>query len=256
MPAPNASGFNIAMGAVLAFMGVMVGFVGIMGMIGEGLSGIGWVMGGMAFGGVLMVVGGIQMFRDGRSDRTKQQEVSAAAKEGHAHAAIPDVLAEWPLDARTWNAFTINEKKYRNRDNIWFFVAFIFLGTLTLMLSRDSTFLLALSIAAVIGLITVIARRTVALQKLQVPSEMPRSVVVGRRHIILNGKLYPINADRMTTRKGRLIRDGEPAILELTLYWPTRNGETFDELRIPVPPDAIAQAEYVITQLFPHNPQA
>lgn len=256
MPAPNASGFNMALGIILLFLGVMVGFIGIMGVIGEGLNGIGWLMLLMGMGGVLMVVGGLQMVRDGNTDRKKQANAAQAARSGQALAVLPDILAEWVLDEQTWKDFCINEKKYRNQDNLWFFVAFLFLGTIVLMISRSSSFLLAISIVGAIGLITIYLRRTVALQKLHVPAGMPKQVVIGRRHILMNGKIYPINADRMTTRKVRVIEDSTPMLLELTLYWPTRNGETYDELRIPVPPPALEKAKLAANGILPgHSPE-
>lgn len=251
MPAPNASGFNIAMGGFMLLLGLLVGFIGIMGVIGEGLDGIGWLMLLMAIGGIFMVVGGLQMVRDGNADRKLQAATARATRSGQAHAVMPDILAEWVLDEQTWKDFCINEKKYRNQDNIWFFVAFLFLGTLVLLISRNSSFLPAISIVAAIGLITIYLRRSVALQKLHVPAGMPKQVVIGQRHILMNGKRYPINADRMTTRKVRVIEDSTPMLLELTLYWPTRNGETFDELRIPVPPSALEKAKLAANGLMP-----
>lgn len=191
------------------------------------------------------------MYMQGRNDKKQQEAVLHAVQSGQLQEAIPDVLAHWSIDRDTWNAFCTNEKKYRKEDNIYFFIAFLVIGTIVLLLTRGASLFGGIFIAALIGGITVAARKKVALKKLQVAHGVPLFVTVGKRHVILNGILYPINTDRMRTGKVRLISDSTPIILEFTLYWPTRKGETFDEFRLPLPPDALAQAQAVLAYFTP-----
>lgn len=255
MSSPPANGFNKFMGAVVAFLGLIFSIIGLPGLVEEGFSGAGWIFLALLLSGGLMLFGGIQMIMQAQSDAKHQQAVEAAAKSGQVKTAIPDVMAHWNIDTPTWEAFKINEKKYRTSDNRYFLAAFLIVGTIILMFSRAAPIFIAAPIVLVIGIITITARKSVALKKLIVAPAVPLSVTVGRRQLIMNGVLYHLQSDRISTRKVRLLTEETPMILEFTQYWPTRRGETFDELRIPVPSYAQAEAQKVVDNFFPASPE-
>lgn len=242
MAMQNHSGFNISMGIILSIIGLPVAFVGLSGVWHSGLSGMGWIFLPLFISGLFIVAGGLQMYFGGRTDAAKHKEVETAAVQGKAHLAIADVIATWDIDDATWKAFCKNERKYRRTDNIIFFFLFLGLGAFLLMGTRGAGLLLAASVSGSIGLIIVLIRYYSAIKKIHVQPDVPKQVMAGKRHIIMNAVLYPINTDDKVTRKVMLIQDSKPCILELTIYWRTRNGETFDEFRFPVPENAIDKA--------------
>ncbi|HMU69101.1 MAG TPA: hypothetical protein PK511_08555 [Chitinophagales bacterium] len=246
MPSSDVNGFNKTMGLIVAFIGLPVCFIGLTGYIAIGRHGMGWIFLILALSGITIIAGGVQMFFQGRADAAKQREVLQAAKAGKAESQITKIITEWPIDDKTWADFCINEKHYRRGDNYIFFFMFLAIGSFILVASRGSGLLLAVCISGVIGLITVILRYNVAMKKVHTISGIEKKVIIGKRYIIMNGILYPINNERMTTHKIQLITTSIPAILEFTIYWPTRSGETFDELRIPVPDEAISNAKLVV----------
>lgn len=244
--------FNIVAGAIIAFMGLLFAPIGLTGVLSEGMSGIGIVLLGLFLSGLLMMLGGIYMILQGRSDIREAQEVKEHIKAGRSPVMEENILGKWDIDEETWNAFAINERKYRNSDNLWFFIAFVILGTLVIMTQRSSVFIYAFGISVVIALIMVTVRRGAALSKLRISAGAHKFVIFTHREIILNGKRYPINDGFMHAEKVQILPHETPPILEITLYWKTRGGNTFDELRIPIPPDAIDKAKHVATMLTPN----
>jgi predicted permease len=242
--------FNIVAGALVAFLGVLFTPIGMIGVYHEGLSGIGLVLLGLLLSALLMITGGVFMIIQGRNDINQAKEVKAKIKAGKSPVSEESILGQWDIDEATWEAFAVNERKYRNSDNLWFFIAFVMLGTLVVMTQRSSVFIYAFTITVAIALIMVFVRRGAALNKLRISHGAHKFVIITHTEIILNGKRYPINDGYMHAEKAQLLPNENPAILEITLYWRTRGGNTFDELRIPVPAHALEQAGQLTSKVI------
>lgn len=259
-------------GGLLLFCGILTAPIGFMGVLASGFTYIGIIMLLLAVGGSLLIYSGIQYIRAAgklqKDEQALQQQLSSngtavkpdsekgVISEGTKPAeptptklVLPDVhiIAEWETDPSTWQQFTINERKYRNEDNIYFFIAVLILGTLVLMLSRSASFWLALGISAGMGAIIVYIRRSLSLSNLQPGNQKSaRRVIISDAFVSLNGHTFDLFSASRNTRKVRFLPDESPAILEFTIEWMTRKGPTFDELRVPVPAANFQQAAAVV----------
>ena len=112
------------------------------------------------------------------------------------------------------------------------------------MLSRSASLPVAIIVTLIIGGIIVYIRRRLALAKLK-PGKGKKEVYITDYFAIMNGEQYYLMNEHRLTSKVILYEDTSPAILEFTIHWQTRNGVTFDELRLPVPPEAIPLAKEI-----------
>jgi hypothetical protein len=242
--------FTMVVGIVLTLVGSLISFVGIMALLNAPWAASSLIVLLLALAGILLLVSGISQISISRDLTSKQRQISESMNtkpaDGVAHNTIYNqpVRAHWKIDATTWDLFVKNEIKYRNEDGIYFSVAFFALGTVTLMLARSASLPVAIIVTLVIGAILVFIRRKLALAKLK-PGIGPKEVYITDYFAIMNGEQYYLFNDHRLTSKVVLIEDSAPAILEFTIHWPTRNGVTFDELRFPVPTEAIPLAKHI-----------
>ena len=244
------SKFTTVVGVVLTVVGALVTFVG-----GSALFNITWDVVGflvllLTLAGVLLLVSGISQLYIARDLTEKQHQIMESLHtkpaDGDVHTTISNqpVRAHWPIDEATWKLFAKNEIKYRNEDNVYFSIAFFALGTVTIMLSRSASLPVAIIVTLIIGGIIVYIRRRLALAKLK-PGKGKKEVYITDFFAIMNGEQYYLMNEHRLTSKVILYEGTSPAILEFTIHWQTRNGVTFDELRLPVPPEAIPIAKEI-----------
>ncbi|HRG29650.1 MAG TPA: hypothetical protein PLJ00_17250 [Chitinophagales bacterium] len=244
------SAFTTVVGIVLTAVGALITFVGGSALLSTTWDFIGILVLLLTLAGLLLLVSGISQLFIARDVKEKQHQIMESLHtkpaEGDVHTSISNqpVRAHWPIDEATWKLFAKNEIKYRNEDNIYFSIAFFALGTITIMLSRSASLPIAIIITLIIGSIIVYIRRKLALAKLK-PGKGKKEVYITDYFVILNGEQYYLMNEHRLTSKVILYEDTSPAILEFTIHWQTRNGVTFDELRLPVPPEAIPLAKEI-----------
>lgn len=244
------AGIQKMLGVILIFLGLMISMIGISGLLHTTWDFIGWVMLALTLSGILMLTGGLFSFMAAKDSIKVADEIQQTITSANAKNTIPtslnyqEVLAHWKIDNETWSQFKKNEIRYRNSDNIYFFIAFVLLGGLTIMINRGADWKIALLISVIMGSIIVAIRRNLALKKLTTTTSQ-NEVYITRSFIVLNGDQYILFSENRKVSKVELIATGEPLILSYTVHWPTRNGTAFDELRIPVPENAITLAQKI-----------
>jgi hypothetical protein len=239
---------GILTGAMLIGLGILIFPIGLLGFLSTGLTYIGLVMLLLAISGGLLLYGGYKQFRDAR--KTQKDEATLKEKLNKKETTDKEdeeirasVLAEWDIDEETWKAFRQNVIGYRNEDNLYYFIGVMILGTLGLLIFRAANLFIAVAISAILGGIIVFMRRQMALSKLNKDySPYARKVVIGEGYVIMNGHTFDLYSETRTTTKVQFLPNEQPVILEFTISWITRHGPSYDELRIPVPPEQIDTA--------------
>lgn len=233
---------GILTGAMLMGLGILIFPIGLVGFLSTGLTYIGLVMLLLAISGGLLFYSGIKQYRDARKTekdeaRLKKKLIKKDATNEEDEQIKATVLAEWDIDDDTWKSFRQNEIGYRNADNLYYFIGVMILGTIGLLIFRAANLFVAVAISAILGGIIVFMRRQMALSKLQADrGPYARKVVIGEGYVIMNGHTFDLFSETRTTTKAQFLPDEQPVILEFTIAWITRHGPSYDELRIPVPP--------------------
>ncbi len=251
--------FGRTSGFIVLFMGILLTPIGISGLVGTPWSGISWVLLLLTLAGMLLIAGSVNMLRTANKQAKTQAALEKTLQIAKSTNTTPDMIngvpihAHWDIDENTWNKFKQNEIKYRNDDNIYFFIAFVIIGTIGIIWNSGASITISLIIAIIMGIILVLIRRGLALSKLHTGIHK-KEVYISDYFVILNGEQYVLFSPNRQTSKVKLIETEEPVILEYTIHWPTRNGTTFDELRIPVPPNAIDSARTICNNFKPIVP--
>lgn len=263
---------TILSGAVAIAMGVLVSPVAI-GLASSYPHEL-WWLGALLCGGCfLMIYGGIQSIKTARAkEKMAQAERARITTELDQKQAVadfsaglpispqtpaavplrPEVLAHWIFSESEWKQFMRLEKGRRLESSIYEALGFTILGTVVIMLSREAVFYVAVSISALIGVIISSLRYWLTLKSLG--NVLPENqVIITRQSVFINDKLNPYRSDNLWLDKLEF-KAGIPPVLEFTYAWHNRKKKKmFDELRVPVPPRAEAEARALIQKILnPH----
>jgi hypothetical protein len=195
---------------------------------------------GIGHGAYRQLRSGLEGARAESADQRTRQREAAAGTLGHTRA-------RWEVDAASWQRFWSAERRDRVAEAFGVWLGMTALGGGSLALSREVSLAGAITFAAVFGAglaalwffwVTRGSRATV------------RLVEVSDTTLHLGGIAHVFRSDRIRLEGVRVLRDREPAALELTVSWPTRNGKRTEEIRAPVPADRLFEAEALSAALM------
>jgi len=241
------SGFNFISGIAVTIVGLLITPMGISGLLHTSFDAAGWILLIFTLSGFLLLASGITMLIQSRSQNKSSGKLLNTIVEAQKNNLIlseiefQPVRAHWLIDKPTWNNFKQNETKYRLHDNIYFFIAFAVAGAVLITINKGAVIGRAFIVSVIIGIIIVVIRRAIAMAKLKSKTKY-QELYLTDYFIVLNGEKYLLFGDGVYTSSVRLFDNTSPIILEFKIHWKTRNGVTFDELRLPVPPAEITKA--------------
>ncbi len=153
----------------------------------------------------------------------------------------------WEYSSAQWLQFTRWEQRERRTNTFIEAFVLVVLGSLMIIISRGANWTIALLVSIVIASIYYWLKIWLTLRGIAQPDPENRyRVIIQANGVLVNGRYHALQNQQRWLGKLTLHEKVEPAILEFTFHWNTRRGETFDELRIPVPPEAIAQAKWLV----------
>jgi hypothetical protein len=197
---------------------------------------------GIGCGAYRQIRSGLEAARDASATATALQHEAATGTLGHARA-------RWDVDAASWERFWSVERRDRVAEGFGLWLGMTVLGGGMLALSREVSLAGAISFTAVFG------AGLAALWFLWVTraSRATRRLVeVSDTTLYLGRMAHVFRSDRHRLEGARLLRDREPAALELTVSWPTRNGTQTEQIRAPVPPHRLDEVDALVAELLAH----
>lgn len=218
----------------------------------------------------LMIFGGIETIRGARfkermanlereriaTELAQQKATEDFATQGivptETPAAVPlrpEVLAHWTFKTKEWNQFIAVEKRRRLESSIYEGIGIMVLGTIVIMLARESVFSIALGVSTAIALIVGTLRYSLNMKSYG-PTSSKNEVTITSQSVLINDKLNPYRSDTLHLEKIKLI-EGSPDVLEFTYAWLTsKKKKAFDEMRIPVPAGKKEEAKLLIQKII------
>lgn len=153
----------------------------------------------------------------------------------------------WNFTSEEWNAFTNEAKLLKNEDNIYFGIGILIVGIPYLMFFRNTTFILATAFVLPFAIALPYLRFIIALRNIK-PTKKPASIKFYKNYIDMNGKHIELFNDKKWIKFMQILESdkGLPPLLEIEIAWNTRNGNTFDETRVPIPLDKMEKAKELI----------
>jgi len=220
------------------------GVVAMVGLLLDGIVGI--CVGSMALSGsgIAALVGSFLWLLS----RGAEQEVQDLAG-GHG-------LAVWTYTVEDWNRFARLQRQHRKQEDAILLKSSVGVGAvlgLVLLLAAGS--LLAIFVTAAFALVAVsvlVLRPWFENRKYPIADE-PVEVRFGRHALRIGGRYFFWNAFAPRLVNVTL-EQHEGEVLVLTLASPSRTGQIYNELRLPVPPDRHDEAESLARELLGSAP--
>lgn len=148
---------------------------------------------------------------------------------------LNNILDTWTFQSQDWKKFVAIEKKNKKEDNIYFAIGILVLCTPGLMIFRNTSFLTALLFSIPLALLIPWLRQQFSNPHLK--NHNGESIVkIYPNYLLINSKKIDLYGKRKWLKDMRVIETTDNfKLLEFTIEWNTRNGNTNDETRIPIP---------------------
>lgn len=157
-----------------------------------------------------------------------------------------ECIETWEYSSQEWNLFVKTAKSLKKEDTIYFGVAILIIGIPFLMMARNTSFLIA-SAFVIPFAIFIPWLRNKFLNSYLKPSNDIVTIAFFHNYIDVNGKNIDLFGPKKWIRNMTIIKSEKPLLLlEIEIAWSTRKGDTFDEVRVPIPTDKLERAEALI----------
>ena len=147
-------------------------------------------------------------------------------------------------------------KKNKREDNFYLAAAIVIGATALLMIARNTTFLMALAFAIPTAILIPWLRYQFLNPHLK-NTEQETIVKIYSNCLIVNNKtIHLFNKNRWLKDMQIIDTKSDLKLLEFTIEWGTRRGNTNDETRIPIPANKLEKAKEMIDfyrHYDPHN---
>jgi hypothetical protein len=248
----------VIVNALLIPLGVVVMAAGVVGALTA--DGMRWAFGLLAVGGAVIVGGAIHgavaWRRAVQVDDETAHAMVAAARAGPASATIPTgpVLAHWTYGPDDWAHYAAGEIRYRTREALGMGAAVLVLGTPVIGLMEGDWGIGALISGTVGGFIALMRGLMAFSAHRRNRAVTHGEVIVGPTALLVNGRYEAIHDANVRFGGARVLEDGSPAILEVTIMVPGRYRRTAEEYRIPIPAGREDEARAVALGLAEAHP--
>lgn len=159
---------------------------------------------------------------------------------------LNQILETWTFSNEQWKKFVKIEKKNKKEDNIYFAIGILILCTPMLMVLRGTNFITALLFTSPLAILIPWLRQKFGNPHLK-EHKGESTVKIFPEYLIVNNKKIDLYGNRKWIKDMRIIETSENfKLLEFTIEWSTRKGNTNDETRIPIPKNKEQRAKELI----------
>ena len=158
-------------------------------------------------------------------------------------------LVEWNYSEEEWNQFVSIERANKKEDSIYFGIGILILGSVGLMLLRDTSFWMGLLFAFPLAILIPFLRMTFSYKHLKKGVKNP-NVKIYSNQVLVNGKRIELTNTRKRIKSVKIINSKDnKKLLEIDIQWLTAKGPTNDEFRFLIPENEMDAAEKLIKTL-------
>lgn len=158
-----------------------------------------------------------------------------------------NLITEWNYSQKEWDEFVVIEKANKKEDSIYFGIGILVLGTIGLMILRQTSFFGGFIFAIPFAILIPWLRMKFSYKHLKKGVKNP-SVKIYTDHLLINTHKIELSGKIKRVKSLKIIdaKNGKK-LLEFDVQWMTRKGPTNDEFRVLIPTDKITEAEKLIS---------
>jgi hypothetical protein len=243
----------LATSFLLAFCAIISLILGI-GMAASYPDEIWWAGLLLTLCGILVGYGSISSYRSSKKERKISDEqmsiIKRRARTSEQGESKFEVLTTWAYSISEWKAFMKWEQKERSSGTLMEAAILVGLGTLAIHFLKGEDWITAFTISIVVGLIYGIVKYIITMSSIKLDEKKLPEVIITNQSVIVNGHMNRFYGNNLWLGKVDIKETKAFNILEITYCWYTRRGETFDEIRIPIPKGSLKEAIYLQGKLI------
>jgi len=159
------------------------------------------------------------------------------------------VLIDWVYSKEEWKRFTNWEIGRRKWFNIFLSISITVISMFILKINRDFPWAVALGIGGVGGFLYGFVSYWFAINSIGIAGNAPNAVIITTNAVLINDKLHLFAGEEKWMGEIEILEEPTPKILQITYHWKTREGESSDEIHIPIPKGKLGEAVVLMSKL-------
>jgi hypothetical protein len=195
---------------------------------------------------VLVGYGSVNSYRSSKKEKKisdeQMQTIQQKIRQVDNAKGKLEVLTIWAYSQAEWKAFMKWEKAERSSGTLMEAAILVGLGTLAIYFFKGADWITAFTISIVMGIIYGGIKYIITMSSIKLDENKMPEVIITNQSVIVNGHMNRFYGNNLWLGKVSIKEVKAFNILEFTYCWSTRSGETYDELRVPIPKGNLKEA--------------
>ena len=159
------------------------------------------------------------------------------------------VLIDWVYSKDEWNRFTNWELGRRKWFNVFLSISIAVISMFILKINRDIPWLAALGIGGIGGFLYGFVSYWFAITSIGKAGNAPNAIIITTNAVLINDKLHLFAGEEKWMGEIEILEEPTPKILQITYHWKTPEGESSDEIHVPIPKGKLGEAVVLMSKL-------
>jgi len=159
------------------------------------------------------------------------------------------VLIDWVYSKEEWKRFTNWELGRRKWFNIFISISITVISMFILKINRDFSWVVALGIGGIGGFLYGFVSYWFAITSIGIAGTAPNAIIITTNAVLINDKLHLFASEEKWMGEIEILEEPSPKILQITYHWKTPEGESSDEIHIPIPKGKLGEAVVLMARL-------
>ena len=201
--------------------------------------------------GLVMGITSIRNYRSAKKEQIfAEEQMGTIQSLRNVRNNKVEILVSWFYSDSEWKTFMMWEQKKRGSGTLVETAAIMVIGALMIHFLKGSDWFTALAISISIGLIYGIIKYMTKLSSIKLNDNKMPEVIITNVAIIVNGHMNRFYSNNLWLGKVTVNDAGAFNVLEITYCWNTRSGQSFDEIRVPIPKGSLKEAIFLQERLM------
>jgi hypothetical protein len=204
--------------------------------------------------GLLLSYSAVSIYRSAKREKKISDEQIAVindVKRGKPSDTTKiQILANWLYTISEWKQFMKWEKRKNRSNTIIEAIVLTIVIALGMHYWKEMEWEGAIIISIIFGLIYGFIKYLVNLASIRLDENKMPEVLITNEAVIVNGHMNRFYGNNLWLGKVTVSDAGSFNVLEITYCWYTRSGQSFDEIRVPIPKGSLKEAIFLQERLM------
>ena len=204
--------------------------------------------------GLLVFFIAVNIYRSARKQKKVSAEQMAVIDEVKRGKSLDtfkiQILANWLYTVAEWKEFMKWEKRKNRSNTVIEAIILIIIAALGMHYWKEVEWGTAVIVSIVFGIIYSVIKYLLNLASIHLDENKMPEVIISNEAVIVNGHMNRFYGNNVWLGKVTVNDAGSFNVLEITYCWHTRSGQSFDEIRVPIPKGSLKEAIFLQERLM------